>query len=97
MKLFSDVGLKKEITILDFGIVDAGESKTVSYYLYNDTGTKIVDLNLKVNNGEVYIADYPKDLEKNAVAEIKLTWKSSLNIKAGLKATLDIKAAELWS
>lgn len=96
MKLFSDSLLKTEVSTLDFGIVEAGESKTVSYYLLNDTGTEVIDLEYKVSNKEITILSSPRELAKDKSGEIKLLWKSNLNVKAGLKATLDIKGSEIW-
>lgn len=97
MKIYKDRTLRTEVGGIDFGVVEAGESKTITYFLLNDTGTRVINLEIAASNKEILVGEYPKNLDKGAVVELKLTWKSSLNVKAGLKAVLDIKGAELWS
>jgi len=96
MKIYSDVDCTKEVKTLDFGIVLAGDTKKVEYYLYNDSVADIVELEPIIENAEVSLISYPKELKAHAKSSISIAWAPSLTLKQGLKAKLDFKYFELY-
>ena len=96
MKIYSDVDCTKEVKTLDFGIVLAGDTKKAEFYLYNDSTADIVELEPIIENAEVSLVTYPKELKAHSKAVITLAWAPSLTLKQGLKAKLDFKYFELY-
>jgi hypothetical protein len=96
MKLYKDQNLNEEVTELDFGTIPAGESKEYSFFVLNDNGTFVQNLKFSVDNDEVEIVKAPTALKNKESAEILFKWNSSLKVKQGLKAELDINGEEIW-
>ena len=97
MKLYKNKELTEEITILDLGIVEAGEVKEYTFYIKNDTDAEVKKLNFSVENKEVSIVKSPEILPKKESAELKIKWSPSITLKQGLKAELKITGIELYS
>jgi len=96
MKIFSDKDLKSEVTELNLGIVEAGESKDFTFYVKNDSNAELKNLNFAIEHKEVTMLEFPKSLIKYASAELKIKWFPSVTLKEGLKAKLLISGLELW-
>ena len=96
MKVYSDVDCTKEAKTLDFGIVLAGDTKKVEYYLYNDTVADIVELEPSIENSEVTIISYPKEMKSHGRASIIVSWAPAITLKQGLKTQLNLKFFELY-
>jgi len=98
MKLLNKNG-KKVYEILDFGIVSVGDSKVFEYFLYNDTGTTVTEIEVILttrNNNELKLEEFPTELKDEEQGSIKIRWTPNLQIKKGLKARIEIKGRELW-
>lgn len=96
MKIYKDKNLTEEITDLDLGILEAGESKVYTYYIKNDSNAELKNLNFSVEHKEVKVIEAPKTLTTQASAELKIEWKASVTLKEGLKTPLKISGIELW-
>jgi hypothetical protein len=96
MKMYKDKALKEEVTELDFGITLAGDTKEITYYLYNDIEADLVEIKATVDNTEVSIKDCPTNLEHKTSSPIVFAWKPSITLKRGLKTKLDLKYFELY-
>lgn len=95
MKILNKAGI--EITDnLDFGIVEAGLSKDYEYILWNDTEAQIIDLEISLDNSEVEIGEYQKDMLPNSQMTVKFKWSPSVKVKKGLNVTLKINGSELY-
>lgn len=97
MKIFEDKEMTKETSTLNFGVVLAGESKKITYYLYNDTDAEVEDLKPRVDNKEVSVVSFKEKMKPKETSEIVFEWKSSVTIKRGLKAELQLQYSELYS
>ena len=97
MKLYKNKELTEEISVLDFGIVEAGESKIFTFYVKNDSDAELKNLSFSVDHKEVTMVESPKSLLKKESVELKVKWSPSITIKEGLKAKLIISGVELWS
>lgn len=97
MKIFKNKELTEEVEILDLGIVEAGNTATFTYYIYNETLAEMKNLIFKVESLEVKIISAPEELVSKAIAELVLEWHPSVTLKQGLKARLNISGIELWS
>ena len=96
MKIFKDKELKQEITVLDFGILEAGEFKIYTFYVLNDSNAELKNLSFSVDHIELTIIESPKTLKKNQSAELKIKWTASVTLKEGLHTQLKISGTELW-
>ena len=96
MRIYRDRDLTKRIETLDFGILPAGETKTYSFWLYNETDAHIKELEIKIDHDELSIIESPDELLPNASGELKIKWRPSITLKEGLKANLCIRGIELW-
>jgi|WetSurSiteA1Bulk_404760.scaffolds.fasta_scaffold39260_3 hypothetical protein len=97
MKIFKDAQLTEEVQTLDFGIVDAGDTKEFTYYLYNDSPGDVVQLKAELSNKEVLVIKTPSDtLKSKASTPIVFSWTPPITIKKGLKSEIKLKYYELY-
>ena len=96
MKIYKDKNLTQEIELLDFGIVLAGESKTFTFYVLNNSNALLKDLEFTVDHDELEILKSPNELTAQAVGDLVIEWSPSVTLKEGLKSQLKIKGTELW-
>ena len=96
MKIYTDANLTQEVQNLDFGIVNAGESKIYEFYLFNDSKAQLRNLKFNILHPEVEIMSAPMHLDRGQKDLIKVEWKPSITLKQGLKAKLSITGEELW-
>jgi hypothetical protein len=110
MKIYKDSELTEEIkgNILDLGTGLAGDVIDYKFYLLNDLGADLQQLNFAIKPNdtstaakqtslEVEIIEAPKEIKSKEVKSLKLQWSPSVDVKSGLKAQLEIKGFELWS
>ena len=97
MKIFKDSSLKEETKELDFGIVLAGDTKKITYWLYNDTEAEVVEIVPVVENKEVIVTNYSKSLKTKTSTPITFEWTASISVKRGLKSQFSLKFFELYS
>jgi len=90
------------ITDIDFDEVFVGDSKELQYYLYNDSGTDITDIDISFRSQdkelieEITLIDYPKELDIGEKGLVKIRWTPNLRLKKGLKVKVKINAIENW-
>jgi hypothetical protein len=96
MKIYKDKELTIEVYILDFGILEAGETQIYTFWVYNETGAYLKQLQFAVDHEEVEILEAPKELPAHGVGELRLKWSPIVTLKEGLKTPLKITAKELW-
>jgi hypothetical protein len=87
---------EKEVTILDLGKVNAGESKEYTYYLLNDSDGELQNIEIKIENSEVSILSKPTVIFANQKDVVKIKWSPSLTVKKGLKTSIKIEAEEIY-
>jgi len=96
MKIYTDEKLTQEISVLDLGIVPAGETKRFVFYLLNDSEATLRNLEFIVAHDEIKVIEAPKELLAKVSDELIIEWSPSVTLKEGLKARLHIKGIELW-
>ena len=74
MRIFEDKDLTKEVKLLDFGIVEAGETKDFEYWVENNSVAYIQALSFKVEHDEVKVTEAPTELPPHAKARLIFTW-----------------------
>lgn len=96
MKIYKEKELKEEVTNLDFGITLAGDTKEITFYLYNDSTADVVEIKPTIDNAEVSVKDCPTNLGSKQSASIVFAWSPSVTLKQGLKTQLNLKFFELY-
>lgn len=95
MKLLSFES-REEIKEVDFGIVEAGTTKTLKVILKNDTNAELTNIKMFANDSEVKIDEFPKLLIPRGEGIIVVSYSPDVDIKKGLKTTLNISGQELY-
>jgi hypothetical protein len=99
MKIFKDKELKKPLEQIHFGIVEAGSSKTITVFLFNDTSALLTDLEFQVRTNlpeTVEIIDSPSTMEPKSVKPLKLKWSPKAKVKKALKGEIIIRGVEVY-
>lgn len=96
MKIYKNKDLKEEIEVLDLGIVEAGDKKSFTFYVKNDSNAYLRNMEFMVDHAEVKVLRAPREMFADSSDEIIVEWNPSVNLKEGLKAQLLIKGQELW-
>jgi hypothetical protein len=97
MKIYKDKNLTQELVeILDFGILEAGNTKQFTFYILNDTNAHLKELEFTIEHKELKILEYPQDLTAQTVGKLIIEWNPSITLKEGLKANLRVSGKELW-
>lgn len=96
MKIYKDKDLTHEVSILDLGILEAGETKKYTFWVYNNSNAYLRAIKFFVDHDEVEVVEAPEDLSAQAVGELVIKWSPQITLKEGLKASLKISAKELW-
>jgi len=100
MKLLDELG--NEVAELNFDEVFVGDSKEITYFLYNDSQGEVVDIEVELISNtpdvleELKILDYPKNLASEEKGEIKLKWTPSMKFRKGLKVQIKFTGVEVW-
>lgn len=97
MQLFKDAALTDQIITLDLGIVPAGETKSYTFYLYNDTDAELIDIVVACNHVEVRVVRAPETLLAKASAALEVSWSPAVTVKQGLHTEVVFSGKELWS
>lgn len=96
MKIFKDSGLVNEVTVLDLGIVQAGDGKEYLFYVFNESKADLRDLRFRVDHPEVSVLEFPANLGSQKSSRLKLKWEASVTLKEALKTQLKVNGFELW-
>lgn len=100
MKIFKNASLTEEVQdkILDLGIALAGDTQDYTYYIYNDDDGEVVELSFRIDNTEVEIIEFPKELKSKESGKLVIKYKPSISLKQGLrKEPLHIKGFTIYS
>lgn len=93
MKLFYDQELTKEVppdSVIDWGVVPAGETRDYTFYLHNDTAGYVLNLEVALDHPELFVLQAPAELASFETKELRIQWQCSVDLKQGLKAPLGI-------
>lgn len=97
-KIFLDKELKNEVQDpIDLGKLKAGETKRYEFYIFNASVHPYEEMDFLVDDIEVKIISYPKELSEKASSLLILEWKPSVDIKQGLKTKLEIQGYKVIS
>lgn len=94
LKVVENPNTKKEVLSVDFGKVEVGTSKTLTFQLFNDGNSWVTDIKVTFSDPKVQILDLPTELSPYESRPFKLVWKPSMELKKALKGTLEISAVE---
>ena len=90
-KIFEDKALTKPIEApIDLGKLKAGEEKDFIYYVFNASVHPYEELKFTVDHKEVTVITSPEEMDEKSSAKVVLKWKPSVDIKQGLKTSLQI-------
>ena len=96
MKLFADKAHQQPIEDVDFGRCEAGESKQIIVYIYNDTKYKNENPKVICEDKNVKVIQQPPDLIKpGETVSAVLEWSPPLNLKKALVTSIRIEASEI--
>lgn len=92
IKIFKNKELTEEIKdeIFHFGIVPAGETKRITFWILNVSPAYVKELEFSFEHEEVKIIEAPKELFPNENKELTIEWAASVTIKKGLKLPFKI-------
>lgn len=105
MKIFKDRELKEEVIgdLLSLGKIEAGDTKEYTFYIYNDSDFLVTDLGYSLISAdgrqgykELNIINAPKELKSKESDKLVISWESTVSLKEGIKAKLEIKLTENW-
>jgi hypothetical protein len=96
MKLFKDKDLTVEVSVLDLGILEAGQTQQYTFWVYNDTKAYLKELEFTIEHKEIKLIEAPKELESHGIGELRFSWSPAVTLREGLKAPLKIRAKEQW-
>jgi len=98
MKIYKDKELTQEIdgNILDGGIVDAGETKIVTFYVQNDSSAILQDLKFAVDDKEIEIIEAPIELQKLESKKLVIKAIADVNIEKRIEGRIKITGKKLW-
>lgn len=95
MKLL-DFNTREEIKEIDFGIVEAGEKKSVKLVIKNDTNAELIKIKVFANDSEVKIEEVPKILNPHSEGLLVVSYEPDIDIKRGLKTTINLTGQEIY-
>jgi hypothetical protein len=92
LKIYYDKELHNEIddSTLDLGTLKAGESKLYTFFVRNDGWGEFFELQFAVDHEELLIEMAPEFLAPNEVKELRIRWRSTVDIEQPQKAQLSI-------
>jgi len=96
MRIFKDKELMEEISILELGIVPAGEVKRFDFWVMNENNAFLKEILFTVEHQEVEVIEAPTELSPQEVNQLTIEWSPSITLKEGLKASLRYRATQLW-
>lgn len=100
MKIFKDPELKEEINTIHFGKVEAGKTKKVTIYIYNDSEAIISNLEFKIPalpHTERLEVKAPITIQPKSVAPVTIEWTPSISFKQALDLTITITGEEIYT
>lgn len=92
MKIY-DSNFKNEIIELDFGNVNVGESKTLSFILFNENNS---NASIELSAERVTLSQTKAVLGPHAKLTIAANWIPSLSLKESLKTKILISGGEIY-
>lgn len=101
MKIYADKEKKQPLDFIHFGIVKAGDSKTITVYLYNDSKALLTNLQFQIRKNipgaeQIEILDAPVTIQPKSLQPLKIKWSPSRTFKRALEVTLEIIGEEVY-
>lgn len=101
MKIYKDKERKEPLKVIHFGIVKAGESKTITVYLYNESEALLTNLKFLMRKNipevkQIKILDAPVTIQPKSIHPLKIKWSPSRTFKKALEITLFITGEEVF-
>ena len=97
IKIYKDKSLKEEIlSTFHLGIVPAGETRSFTFWVSNESNAYLKELKFSVEHQEVEVTEAPTEMLSHTVEKLVLTWNPSITLKEGLEAQLKVSGIELW-
>jgi len=101
MKIYEDEKKRKEIEIIYFGIVKAGDSKTITVYIYNDGTAVLTNLEFKMTKSipeakQIKIINPPITIQPDTLQPLKLKWSPARTFKKALEIVIVIEGEEIY-
>lgn len=98
IQIYEDSKRNVILKTIHFGEVEAGDSKTMSIFLYNDSRTNVRDIKMKFNpNVEgLEFVSVPETIGPNQGAVVKIKWSPSMNFKKALSTSIEINGKEVY-
>jgi len=85
-----------EISVLDLGTVEVGETKKYEYQILNDSQKRLESLKFQINDDEVKIVEAPVELLPGESKRLILEWTPTEKVELGKKVYLNILGKEVW-
>lgn len=96
MRYYQDEALIQEIPVIKLGIVQAGESKEFTFWVYNDSRGHLRKVEFSINHPEVTIIKAPTKLNSQGKDKLVIQWKPLITLKEKLSVTIVVNADELF-
>jgi len=94
VKIYSTPNSKKGEKEFHLGKVEAGTSKEVTLYIWNDTKSFVTDMKIEISNKDIRIENFPLSMKPFEEKSFKIIWKPSLDFKKGLNVKLNLELME---
>jgi hypothetical protein len=98
IQIYEDSKRNMLLKTIHFGEVEAGDSKTMTIFLYNDSRTSVRDIRMKFNPDVkgLEIVSAPESIGPNQGATVKLKWSPSKDFKKALNTAIEINGKEVY-
>lgn len=101
MEIYKDKGRKEKLKTIYFGQVKAGEVKTITVWLFNETKAMLTNLefNLQKNIPQaerVELINPPITIQPGKILPLKLVWAPTKTLKEALEVILTLKGEEVY-
>lgn len=101
MKIYADKERKKPLEVIHFGKVEAGQSKTITVYLYNESTAILTNLKFLIGKNipeatQVSIIKPPITIQSKKVQSLKLKWSPARTFKKALEIMIVIEGEAVY-
>lgn len=98
LKFYKDKGLVNEIEddTFDLGLIDAGDTKQFSFWVYNPSNAVYEDLDFIIEDSETKVLSAPKTMYPKETKELLITCTPDVTIEEPVKTQIRVKGREIW-
>ena len=94
IKLYLDEKMEQQLNSIDFGDVEAGESKKLTLYLYNDSEHEVTDLKYSCDDKFIHFTESPEKVLPKETVSFIVEWSPALNLRKALESEITVKGIE---